>query len=166
MIGALLLAAAQGTALQQAVEESKAGRFLKAWDSAQRALTPVERAQAETFVRYHAGDLEGALQTAEAGLEQAGQDAYLRSTACEIALTLRATSKAAQHLKTWEWQVAGAADAALSAARTGLQGLLEAESASRRAELRAKWMLAGGAIGSMLALAWLLRTPARPGSAT
>ncbi len=98
------VAGAAGAAQSDVVERSTAlandGRFAAAWDSAEGAHGPIERSRARTAVRYAAGDLGGALQSAVEGLELDPTQLELLFYATSVALTLgdhaRATTYAAR----------------------------------------------------------------------
>lgn len=156
MIGVLLIAVSSVQALQRAVGDCREGRFVEAWAAAQGAASPIERSCAETYVRYHAGDLEGALQAAETGLTLNPRDEYLNPTATELALTLRVVGSAARHLENWQRECPQTDEARCTRLRQELQGQREAESALLAAESRAKWGVLAGALLGVLGFFGLL----------
>ena len=150
-----MIALQQGV-FEQAREESRAGHFAEAWVIAGREQRPLERAQVRTFVRYHAGDLDGALHEARAGLLTAGQDPWLLAQATEVALALHRGAAAQSTLAAWK-AAGGPEDApALERADRELAALRAAERAAQAGVRLARWVsvLAGGlALAALLACA-------------
>ncbi len=152
-----MIALPQGV-LEQAIEESRAGHFVEAWTLAGTAEVALERAQARTFVRYHAGDLEGALREAREGLQLAARDPWLLATATEIALSLHRGAAAEATLASWS-PGASATDApAIERATRELGDLRAAERGAARGVSRGRWTCA---LAGALALAFLLRCTRR-----
>ncbi len=161
MILELCLVWTQADALQRAIGESRAGRFSEAWEIAQSAPTALERAQASTYVRYHAGDLAGALRCVEPGLDAAPADEYLLSTAAELALALRHASGAASYVARWKELGNSGRQADVARCEQELQQLLQAEQSAEAAARRAYWI---GVAGVGLALCCLVLAAGTSGS--
>jgi len=138
----------QQSVLEQAAAECRAGHYVEAW-----AIAGSD-ARARTYVRYHAGDLEGALSEARA----AAADPWLSSQATEIALALHRGAVAEASLAAWA--AAGDAQTALAieAAQRDLGELRATERAAQSGIRRAHWF---NALACALALLLRLRC-ARP----
>jgi hypothetical protein len=146
--------ALQQSALEQAAAEARAGQYVEAWGFA--GSDP----RARTFVRYHAGDLDGALREARAGLRGAGADAWLFATATEIALSLHRGASAEALLAGWRASAAAEDAPRIAAAAGELAALRETELAAASGIRRARWI---SALAGALALAFLLRYARRAG---
>ena len=134
----------QQTALEQAALHAREGRYVEAWASAGAD------ARARTYVRYHAGDLEGALAEARTS----SRDAWLCATGTEIALALHRGGVAEELLESWR-ACAPAEDAPrLSAAGAELAGLRATEREAAGGIRRARWI---SALALGFALVFLLR---------
>jgi hypothetical protein len=140
--------ALQQSAFEQAALQAREGHYLEAWASA--GSDP----RARTYVRYHAGDLDGALAEARAG----PRDAWLCATATEIALSLHRGSAAESLLESWRAS-AGPEDAPrIASAGAELAGLRATEAHAADGIRRARWI---SALAGALALAFLLRFAGR-----
>jgi len=78
----------QSSEFQAALALAREGEFRAADERAQTLADPLERVQAQVYLRHHAGDLEGALGTCREGLLEYPLDAYLLATRQELALAL------------------------------------------------------------------------------
>ena len=150
-----MIALQQGV-FEQAREETRAGHFAEAWVIASKEQRPLERAQARTYVRTHAGDLDGALREARAGLLAAPQDPWLLAQATEVALALHRGAAAQGTLAGWK--AAGRAEDALALERAEreLAALRAAERDAEAGVRLGRWVsvLAGGlALTALLACA-------------
>jgi hypothetical protein len=134
----------QQSALEQAAAECRAGHYVEAW-----AIAGSD-ARARTYVRYHAGDLEGALSEAHG----AGADPWLSSQATEIALALHRGAAAEVSLAAWGAAGDALAAPAIEAARRELGELRATQRAAQSGVRRARWINAGALL---LALVFLLR---------
>lgn len=84
------------------VEAVRNGDFRRAESLVQAETDPLERAQAECYLRHHAGDLAGAEAAARRGLAGAPGDPWLLERATYLALSLRDLSAATAHLERLE----------------------------------------------------------------
>ena len=109
------------------------GRLPAALSAADAELDPVRRAQARLFVLHHAGDLSGALEAGQAGLEVT-EDPWLLERSTYIALSLRAAARAGELHARFEKAVAGAVQ---SAAEEGRMRALVEDYGRQCAELAA-----------------------------
>ena len=162
--------ALQQSVLEQAAAESRAGQYVEAWGIAGSDL------RARTFVRYHAGDLEGALAEARTGprdawlcatgteialsLHRGPAAEALLATATEIALALHRGASAESLLAGWRASAAPADEARIASAAAELAALRAAELGAASGIRRARWL---SALAGALALAFLLRFARRAG---
>jgi hypothetical protein len=142
-----VIALQQGV-LEQAAAAARSGQYVEAW-----ALAGAD-ARARTYVRYHAGDLDGALREARAGLRGAGADAWLLANATEIALSLHRGASAEALLAGWRASAAAEDAPRISAAAGELAELRATEVAASAGVRRARWI---SALAGALALVFLLR---------
>jgi hypothetical protein len=142
--------ACQQSVLEQSAQLAREGRYVEAWASAD------SDARARTYVRYHAGDLEGALAEARAG----GPDAWLHATGTEIALALHRGSVAAELLESWRARAPAEDAPRLAAAAGELADLRATERAALTGIRRARWI---SVLALGLALVFLLRCARRGG---
>jgi len=144
----------QQSIFEHAREEVRAGHFAEAWAIATTEPRPLERAQSRTYVRYHAGDLDGALREAQAGLVAAPQDPWLLGQATEVALALHHGAAAARTLADWK-AVGRAEDAeALERASRELADLRAAELEAQAGVRLSRWI---SGFAAAVVLAALLR---------
>jgi hypothetical protein len=140
----------QQSALEQAALQARAGHYLEAWASSG------SDARARTYVRYHAGDLEGALAEARQG----PRDAFLCATGTEIALSLHRGGVAEALLESWRACAPPEDAPRLAAAGSELALLRATERSGESAIQRARWV---SAAAIAFALVFLLRVSrARP----
>jgi hypothetical protein len=130
--------------LEQAALQAREGRYVEAWTSAG------SDARARTYVRYHAGDLEGALSESRAD----PRDAWLCATGTEIALSLHRGGVAEDLLESWRARAPSEDAPRLAAAAAELAALRATERAAASGIARARGI---SALGLALACAFLLR---------
>jgi hypothetical protein len=147
----------QQSVFEHAREEARAGHYSEAWAVAGTEQHPLERAQVRTYVRYHAGDLEGALREARAGLLAAARDPWLLAQATEVALALHHGAAASQTLAGWEAAGTPEDAPARERARRELGELRAAEREAEGGVRRGCWV---SALAGALAL-WALLVCAR-----
>jgi len=149
--------ALQQSVFEQAREEVRAGHFAQAWEIAGTEQRPLQRAQARTYVRHHAGDLDGALREAHAGLAESPRDAWLLAQATEVALALHHGAAAARTLA--DWRAAGGSEDAQALERAGreLDELRAAELEAQAGVRRARWISGLAAAVVLAALLTLTR---------
>jgi hypothetical protein len=134
----------QQTALEQAALQAREGLYVEAWVRA--GSDP----RARTYVRYHAGDLDGALAEARTGT----RDPWLCATGTEIALSLHRGGVAETLLESWRACAAPEDAPRLAAARAELESLRATERAASSGIRRARWI---SALAGALVLSFLLR---------
>ncbi|MBK7641822.1 MAG: hypothetical protein IPJ19_02020 [Planctomycetes bacterium] len=154
-----MTAPVQATHFEQAAAQARAGDYLAAWKLADAGTTPLEVAQARAFVRYHAGDLDGALMQAREGLRSSPEDPWLLSTATQIALALHRGAAAERTLASWKAQAGDPERESLERATADLVELRRAEAGAARGVRRAGWISAAGALLAACLLAGLARRP-------
>ena len=161
--------------LQDPLDEARRlwaeGRYSEALERTADILDPGQRAFERLEVRYHAGDLGGALREALAGLRVAPDDRMLLWRATRLAIDLLATERAvlfserlaavvlaAQDLEPADREawVRSAADLAAEAA-----GLERTDAARGSALRRARVSVAVVALAVLLAAGWLSIGPRR-----
>lgn len=134
----------QQGALEQVALQAREGHYLEAWAAAGRDP------RARTYVRYHAGDLDGALAEARAG----PHDAWLAATGTEIALSLHRGGVAEVLLADWRASALPEDAPRLATASAELAALRATEGAAQQGIRRARWI---SSLAGALALAFLLR---------
>jgi len=142
--------ALQQSVLEVAALQAREGHYVEAWASAG------SDARARTFVRYHAGDLEGALAEARRG----PPDAWLYATGTEIALSLHRGGVAEGLLESWRACAPPEDAPRLASATAELAGLRGTERAAASGIRRARWI---SALALGLASLFLLRFARRAG---
>jgi hypothetical protein len=135
----------QQSVLEQAAEQARAGHYVEAW------ATAGSDARARTYVRYHAGDLEGAL----AESRKDARDPYLCATGTEIALALHRGGAAESLLASWRACAAPEDAGRLAAAAAELATLRATEQGARAGIRRASWICV---LALALALVFLKRS--------
>ena len=135
----------QQSVLEQAAQQARAGHYVEAW------VTAGSDARARTYVRYHAGDLEGAL----AESRKDARDPYLCATGTEIALALHRGGAAESLLENWRACAAPEDAGRLAAAAAELATLRATEQGARAGIRRAGWICA---LALALALVFLKRS--------
>jgi hypothetical protein len=135
----------QQTVLEQSAQLAREGHYVEAWESAG------SDARARTFVRYHAGDLEGALAEARRG----PRDASLCAMGTDIALALHRGGVAESLLEDWRACAAPEDAPRLAAAGTELATLRATEQAAQAGIRRARWI---GALALAALLLFLKRS--------
>jgi len=135
----------QQSVLEQAALLAREGRYVEAWATAGSDV------RARTFVRYHAGDLEGALAEARTGQ----RDAWLSATGTEIALSLHRGPAAEALLEDWRACAAPEDAPRMAAASAELATLRATERAVLVGIRRARWI---SALALALALVFLKRS--------
>lgn len=145
--------------LEAAIEQVSRGEFGTAYEAALAEPDPLRRAQAELYVRHHAGDLAGALASGERGLAATPDDAWLLERCAYIALTLRHAHKALEYARRLDLATARGADAdrtrfaaAAQSALVEAQSLASSDAARRNALSRARVWVASALLGSLLLL--------------
>jgi hypothetical protein len=88
--------------VQEVVEAVRMGDFRRAQLLTERESDPLLHAQADCYLRHHAGDLDGAYAAARRGLAHVSGDPWLLDRATYIALTLRDAAAAQAHLSSLE----------------------------------------------------------------
>lgn len=141
---------AESRGLEAAIECVARGEFGEAYDAALAETDALRRAQAELYVRHHAGDLAGALASGERGLAVAPGDAWLLERCAYVALTLRRAPQALQHAQNLGDVLATGTDAdrtrfgaAAESARSESKALMASDTAKGRALSRARALVAG-----------------------
>jgi hypothetical protein len=94
--------------LDRAVALTRESRYVQALAAADATASALDRAQARVYVLHQAGDLSGALAAGQAGLRSSPRDLWLLERVCYIAISLRGTLVAEEHLA----RLAEAVDAA------------------------------------------------------
>ena len=135
----------QQTVLEQAAQEARAGHYVEAW------ATAAGDARARTYVRYHAGDLEGALAEAR----KDARDPFLCATGTEIALALHRGGAAETLLESWRACAASEDAPRIAAAAAELATLRATEQGAQSGIRRARWI---SALALVLALVFLKRS--------
>jgi hypothetical protein len=146
--------------LDAAIECVVRGDFGAAYDAVEAEPDALRRAQAELYVRHHAGDLVGALASGERGLDVAPDDAWLLERCAFIALTLRRAPTAAEHALALDRVLRTAPEAervrfgaAAESAKAEASALVATAEAKRGALTRAR-TLVGSVVLVALVLAW------------
>ncbi len=162
-----------GGGLDRAMELLRAGDIGAAWAAAESEPDTARRAQAIVYVRWQAGDLEGALAAAESGSAAHPRDVWLAARVIDLAVVLRRTATAERSAQRLESAAAtmsagtipenerAAARAALDLARAPLDELRRAGDARDGASRRARAVVTGLAVLSVLLIGWLAFAPRR-----
>jgi hypothetical protein len=154
---ALTLVAARD--LDRAIGLVREGKFTDALAAATSDPDPARRAQAEFYVRHHAGDLDGALGVAQAARAAGHGSAWLAEREVFVAVTVRDPVRARSALGDYaarpasEREPLAASIAALTAELTRVEAVLAER---ERAELRARVAIALGALALVAATAAFL----------
>ena len=135
----------QQSVFEQAAQQAREGHYVEAW------ATAASDARARTYVRYHAGDLEGALAEARTG----PRDAWLCATGTEIALALHRGGVAEGLLESWRACAAPEDAPRMAAASAELATLRTTEQGAQAGIRRARWICA---LALVLALVFLKRS--------
>ena len=169
----LLVVAPRTTVVQDPLDEARrlrtAGRYAEALELTADILDPVQRAFERLEVRYHAGDLGGALREALAGLEVAPADRMLLWRASRLAIDLLATERAVVLSERLRAVVESGSDLAPADRQAWVQEASELTQAAAdvqridtergNALLRARAAVVLVALGVLLAAVWLSRAP-------
>lgn len=135
----------QQTVLEQAAQQARESHYVEAW------ATAASDTRARTYVRYHAGDLEGALAEAR----KDARDPWLCATGTEIALALHRGGAATALLEDWRACAPPGDTPRMAAAEAELAALRATEQGARAGIRRARWI---SALALLLVLAFLKRS--------
>jgi hypothetical protein len=154
-----------GWGFERAMELVRQGDLGAALAAAETEPHEGRRAQAIVYVRWQAGDLEGALSTAEWALQQQPHNVWLSSRVIDLALILRRPAAAEEGARRLASAAASLAEPgrteALEHAKAPLDELRRAGEQRDRALGRARAVVLIVAGLSVLALGWLAFAPRR-----
>jgi hypothetical protein len=157
---------------ERVVEAVRRGGYVEALALVERESDPLQRAQAECYLRHQAGDLSGAYDAARRGLAVLPSDRWLLERATYIALTLREASAARAHLAALEEgsHASGPGEGdgdgtwlrTLDSHRSELGELSSRLAARDSAASRARWISGSALVSLLAAFALSLRGSRRP----
>lgn len=150
--------------LESAIAATREGRFADALRAAESEPDPARRAQAELYVRHHAGDLEGALRVAADARRAGLTTAWLEERETFVALSVRDAVRARKALADLAARPdGGGAEISQTAAdyRVELDALETTIARRDRAIVLARSVVAAGTALVLAAFAWLGLTGGR-----
>ncbi len=159
-IGLVMLCGPAWTArfdLDGAIAAARAGRFSEALLAAEAESDPARRAEAELYVRHHAGDLEGALRVAGEARRAGVATAWLEEREAFVAISVRDTARARRALDALAARPegGGAAFAGAAEAYRAELAVLESTLAARdRGFGRARIVARAAGLIAIALLAW------------